>query len=68
MEYPHSEVGSEYPLSPKMKNVRDFEFHVTGIPPPMKNVRDFEFHVTGTPPPPPNSNLGKSWHFKTFQF
>ena len=41
------------------------------IPPSPKNencqrvqVREFQ----NTPPPPENWNLGRSWHFKTFQF
>ena len=41
----------------------------TSPPPENENcqrVQVWEFQ--NTPPPPENWNLGRSWHFKTFQF
>ena len=63
------------PPLPKMKIVRDlgtltFQFQNTPLPPPKLKFRQilalwlFSFRI----PPPPNWNLGRSWHFKTFQF
>ena len=50
MEYPHSEVGSEYSPPKKWKMSGTLNFVLPEYPPKMKNVRDFEFRVTGIPP------------------
>ena len=64
-------ISCYWNTSPTMKNVRDFEFHVTGIPPP-PNEKCQGLCIScyrNTPPKKKtNSDLGKSWHFKTFQF
>ena len=56
--------STEYPYS-------EIQFQNTPPPPKMKIFRDLgtlTFQFQKPPPSPKNWNLGRSWHFKIFQF
>ena len=76
-EYPYSEIQFQNTPPPrkwKLSEILGLWLFSFRIPPPPKKLKFrqilalwlFSFRIP--PPPPENWNLGRSWHFKIFQF
>ena len=66
----HEPAGVVEILVQILQNTPYSEIQFQNSPPTlkMKIVRESKSESFRIPPPPENWNLGRSWHFKTFQF
>ena len=64
----HEPAGVVEILVQILQNTPYCEMQFQNPPPQMKIVREPKSESFRIPPPPENWNLGRSWHYKTFQF